>query len=105
VERERQRTLAACARLTDGPILASFWMRDDSAEAGSWGRSARLGKAVGQRIGRLRLGGAAPPGEQTAFGHAFQRSEFEALARAIDRDVIWEGSAGVYPHATLVRRA
>jgi hypothetical protein len=102
---ERQRALEACARLTDGPILASFWMRDESAEAGSWGRAARVGKALGRGLGRLRLGGQGAPGEQSAFGHAFRRAELEELAAGIERDVHWEGSSGVYPHATLVKRA
>jgi hypothetical protein len=105
VERERARILAASARLTDGPILASFWMRDDAAEATSWGRAARMGKALGRGLGRLRLGGQGAPGEESAFGHAFSRAELEGLAASIGRDVIWGGASGVYPHATLVKRA
>ena len=58
---------------------------------------------MGARIGRLR--GAVTPGEQSAFGHAFERRELEALAHEIGRDVLWEGSAGTYPHVTLVRRS
>jgi len=105
VERERARILHASAALTDGPILASFWMRDDAAEATSWGRAARVGKALGRGLGRLRLGGQGAPGEQSAFGHAFRRAELEDLAAGIGRVVHWEGSSGVYPHATLVKRA
>ena len=103
VEDERRRTIQACARLTDGPILASFWMRDQAADADSSARAARLGRALGQRLGRLRLGDGAPPGEKSAFGHAYERAEVEALARAAGREVIWEGASGVYPHATFVK--
>ncbi len=103
LEAERRRALQAFHRLTDGPILASFWMRDEAADADASARASRLGRAIGQRLGRLRLGGHATPGEKSAFGHAYERREVESLARAIGRHVIWEGASGVYPHATLVR--
>ncbi len=105
VEAERRRTMQACARLTDGPILVSFWMRDQASDAEASARASRLGRAVGQRLGRLRLGNGTPPGEKSAFGHAFERAEVEALARSVGREIIWEGASGVYPHATLVRPA
>jgi len=102
---ERRRAVRACAQLTDGPILASFWMRDQAADAESSARASRRGRAIGPRRGRLRLGEASPTGERSAFGHAFERDELEAMAHEVGRDVIWEGASGVYPHATLVRRA
>jgi len=103
VEAERRRVVQACAHLTDGPILASFWMRDQAADAESSARAARLGRLLGQRLGRLRLGNGAAPGEKSAFGHAYERQEIEALAHAAGREVIWEGASGVYPHVTFVR--
>jgi hypothetical protein len=103
VDAERRRLLAACARLTDGPILVSFWMRDEAAEAAASGRASRLGRALGQRLGRLRLGDELAPGEPSAFGHAFAPDEIEAYGRAIGRRVVWEGASGVYPHVSLVQ--
>lgn len=102
-ERERARTLLACTRLTDGPILASFWMRDDAVEAEASARATRIGRSLGRALGKLR-GGDAPLGEPSAFGHAFSRAEVDALGREIGRAVRWDGGAGAYPHVTFLAK-
>lgn len=102
---DRGRTLAACARLTDGPILASFWLNDQWARKDAAGRAAALGRVVGRRLGQLR--GTPPPVEAFAFGHAFERGELERLAAGVGRRLAWDAGAGEYPHATFLaeRRA
>jgi hypothetical protein len=102
--RERERALLACDRLTDGPILASFWMIDEAAQAAQVARATRLGRTLGKGLARLRLGGASPLGEPSAFGHAFTRDEVEALAARLGRPLRWDGGAGSYPHATFLPR-
>jgi hypothetical protein len=99
---DRVRVLVACTKLTRGPILASFWMKDHGMQSID-GRAVAIGRRAGRALARLR--GAAPAaaaGEPFAFGHAFERDEIEALGRAIGRRVAWDGAAGEYPHATFL---
>jgi hypothetical protein len=101
---ERERTLRAAAALTDGPILASFWLREAGPEGGDESsRAHKLGRRIGRGLGRARLSGEPPVGELSAFGHAFAPAELEALAGVVRRRVLWEGHSGGYPHVTLVR--
>jgi hypothetical protein len=95
---------AAHTAAPQGPILASFWARENDAPTLGRGRAAAAGRAAGRGFRRLRrLSG--PPVEARLLWHAgfartFSREEIEALGSVIGRDIAWE--AEPYGHAVFV---
>jgi hypothetical protein len=87
----------------EGPVLASFFLA--SQEALPDGRAARLGKRVGERLGRWR--GLQPPHwrefmlTHAGMLHLSTRAELEQLAAALGRGLALETDD--YAHATFLR--
>lgn len=107
---ERAELFAAADRLCPrGPILASFYLRDE--QAGDPGRSIRYGARVGTAIARMRgvdprTSAAEMYVSNSGFGLRFTRAEIEDLAGTIGREVIWEHRTDdEFPHATFVKPA
>lgn len=107
----RRGLLVALRRLCPtGPVLASFWMRDDE-EPVPQGRAARLGRGIGALLSGRGRGGPGPaPGDMVlphcGFGHAFTRGELEALAAEAGYAIArLETGEAEYPRATLVPSA
>ena len=100
----RNRVMRACAALTDGPIFASVWLDEGMPDRTA---AAHKGRSLGQLLGKLRRLPQPSDGLRFAihcgFGHAFTRDEVEALGRACNREVIWDG---VEPcgHVRFVRK-
>ena len=95
--------LAAVSRLCpDGPILLSCQLHpEDEPERSS--RAHTLGKALGERIARLRRL-PAPEARERFLGHAgfihiFSRRELQRLAQQLDRELSLHPEP--YPHASL----
>jgi hypothetical protein len=107
-ENDRARVLRSLARLCPrGPLLASFWCDKSGSGAPSVDRVEGQAVAWGRRLAMLRkLPGRPSPRESftlhAGFAHRFTESEIEALATAIDREVLWEDDDTYYPHATFV---
>ena len=90
-----------------GPILASFWARDEDANA-----APQRARAAGARLGHwVRLARGLPETEDAhdgfrthgGFTHPFAPSELQALARQVNRRCrLYLDS---YPHATFDRPA
>jgi hypothetical protein len=108
-EREQRRLLRALHALCpSGPILASFlWVKEQAAGT-PVGRAVRLGNRIGHALARLR---GMPPGDdrhmsyraRRGFAYTFSQREFEDLALAADRRVVWErDGARSSPYATLL---
>jgi hypothetical protein len=105
--RDHRPLLAASDRLSPtGPILASFWLRDESPPEARQSRASTVGSAVGRRVAQWRgVRSRVPEGEvfrsHCGFAYEFTRAEIEGLAAAVGRSVEW-GEYG-YPHVTLVK--
>ena len=98
---------AADALAPDGPIFASMWL--DGAAAATDGRAARVGRSVGGAIMRARRGGTARgAAEMRRFsfhcgaGVFVAPTEVESWGGMLGRELAWEGTPGLYPHATLL---
>lgn len=99
----RRDVLKACAALTEGPILLSFFSttaRDQSvAEADRW---VRLGRTIGRVMSR---GNGPIPVEFSSWGGFAEYLTKEELARhgaLLCRRVEWdEGNSVDFPHVTL----
>ena len=91
---ERRDVIAACARLTDGPVFVS-------ARVGALarGQTAERWATIGERLAR-RLGGRPPPRglsyqPQVGFAATIRTDELEDIARAIDRNLTSEPNPGI----------
>lgn len=99
----RREVLRACAALTDGPILLSFFsttQKDQSAAEGD--RWVRLGKRLGRAISR---GNGPSPVDFSSWGGFAEYLTKEELAghgATLRRRVEWDESNSVdFPHVTL----
>ncbi len=96
---DRRALMRRCAALTDGPILASVFLRDD--------RRPTRPAALGARLGAALLGAERPlhPGvfflPAVGFLVGFDPSELEALGREAGR--VTELTAAPFPHVTWRR--
>ncbi len=103
----RRNLLQAADRLSPhGPILASFWARDEGPPPPPR-RARAAGAAVGGWLGRLRGRSASVSPHDgfrthSGFTRPLARSELEALAADVGRTCAWYADA--YPHVTLRRR-
>lgn len=97
----RRAVLAHCARLTDGPILASVWTREAFPPSGS--RAARLGARLGAlRPGASTMATAEAFAPWCGFGHLFDAGELAALGESVGRRTDFRPAP--YPHVTWVAR-
>ncbi len=105
---QRMQLLRACARLTEGPILASFFMDPHAVEKQQAGSMTALGRGLGRAISRLRgLDDAREPVEYTRWGgflRHFTPQDIDELTDPIDRLVLWQQEGG-FPHVTFTRTA
>lgn len=108
-EAERLRLVRALDRLCPrGPWLASFW-RELPSHGAPTGRLERRAAAWGRRLARLRKLPVAPSPRESfllhgGFTHRFTKSELEALAAAVGRELSWDDDGTDYGHATFVAR-
>ena len=99
----RQRTWAAAAAVTSGPVLASFWTVQQAGPPPG-GRLVATGTALGRAVGARRGVQGAGSAERFAawcgFGALVDPAEVEATAAALGRRVVW--GEGPYPHVALI---
>ncbi|MGZ4337985.1 MAG: class I SAM-dependent methyltransferase, partial [Gaiellaceae bacterium] len=110
-ETERLRLMRALDRLCPrGPLLASFWCDNAAVAAPIVGRAERYATAGGRALARLRKLPVVASRRETftlhaGFAYRFTKNEIEALARSIDRELLWDDDDTDYPHATFVASA
>ncbi len=105
-EQDRIRLMQCCDSLTNGPILASFFMDSHAVPRQQRGIMVSMGRGLGKLIRRVRGLGPAEPVEFTDWGgflRHFTPMELDVLAASVGRVVRWQQEGG-FPHATLVRR-
>lgn len=100
---ERGRVLQACASLTDGPILTSFFSapvaEQKNAEADSW---VQRGRALGRNFGRGNGPAYVEFSHWGGFAEYLTKEELALHGAALRRHVEWdEGNSITFPHVTL----
>lgn len=92
----------------DGPLLLSFWMRNENTEM-QRGRAWQLGWRLGQRLTGPQSAAPKPdPGDvllgKAGFGHFFSLAEIENLANETGFEICRTPTGHIvdgYPHTTL----
>lgn len=103
---ERGRVLKACASLTDGPILTSFYSapaaEQDQCEADRW---VQRGRALGRKFGRGNGPAYVEFSHWGGFAEYLTKEELARHGAALRRHVEWdEGNSVSFPHVTLISR-
>ncbi len=102
---ERLRVLRACAALTDGPILCSFYAAPRGEQEKSNGdRWVRLGRWCGKSLGRSEGPAFVELSHWGGFAEFLTKEELALHGAALGRKVEWdEGNSASFPHVTLLR--
>lgn len=104
---DRIRLMQCCARLTDGPILASFFMDPHAVARQQQGIMVSMGRGLGKLIRQVRGLAPAEPVEFTDWGgflRHFTPVELDEIASSIGRVVRWQQEGG-FPHVTLIQQS
>lgn len=96
----RHRLIRACDALCPrGPILASTFLRNETARSGMGRAGAIASRWMGESAPHQSMI-FVPSG---GFMHPLTRSEVEALGSEVGRRTVWGETSGAYPHFTWVR--
>jgi hypothetical protein len=104
---ERGQLLTACAALTDGPILTSFFsaphVEQQQAETDPW---VQRGRKLGSKLGRGNGPAYVDFSHWGGFAEYLTKEELALHGAVLRRRIEWdEGNSAGFPHVTLLSPA